>query len=88
MPDPPDPIDYPGVVEQLQRENEHLREKLMHVKYASIFRIERELLMQQVKEWVINGISVLAFFLLLKALVSYVPDSGFPGAFKKVIAGV
>lgn len=44
--------------------------------------------MYQLKEWVILGFSVVAFILLLKLSASYLPDSGFVGALKKVIASL
>lgn len=42
--------------------------------------------MRQIKEWLILGFSVLAFFLLLKLGASYLPDEGIMGAIKKVLA--
>lgn len=42
--------------------------------------------MGQFKEWVINGLSVLAFFYLIKLLASYLPEMGFLGSFKRVIS--
>lgn len=42
--------------------------------------------MAHVTEWAIMGISVMAFFILVKALASYLPDTGVFGALKTVLA--
>lgn len=42
--------------------------------------------MPHLTEWVIMGFSVMAFFILVKTLASYLPDSGFLGALKVVLA--
>jgi hypothetical protein len=44
--------------------------------------------MEQLKSWVITGISVVAFIVLLKLGMSYLPDGGIPGAFKRVIGTI
>ena len=44
--------------------------------------------MAQLKEFVINGIAVVAFILLLKLLASYLPDMNFFGALKRVIGNI
>ncbi len=44
--------------------------------------------MMQAREWVISGLSVVAFILLLKLLVTYLPDMGFLGSAKRVIASI
>lgn len=44
--------------------------------------------MGQLKEWLILGFSVVAFILLLKLGASYLPDAGFVGAIKKVVASL
>jgi hypothetical protein len=38
-----------------------------------------------VGSWVINGLSVVAFLIVLKLLVSRLQDNGVPGAFKAVV---
>ena len=42
--------------------------------------------MGALKEWVILGITVMAFFILTKALASYLPDSGALGALKMILS--
>jgi hypothetical protein len=41
-----------------------------------------------VVQWVVNGLAVVAFILLLKLGASYLPDSGIVGAAKKVLTGI
>ena len=41
----------------------------------------------RLKEFLVLGFTVLAFFLLIKLGASYLPDSGFIGALKTVIKG-
>lgn len=38
-----------------------------------------------VAQWVVGGLSVVAFILLLKAGASWLPDGGVPGTIKNVI---
>ena len=38
-----------------------------------------------VGSWVINGLAVIAFIVMLKVLVSRLPESGFPGAVKATV---
>ncbi len=42
----------------------------------------------QLREWIINGISVVAFILLLKLGAAYLPDMGVLGALKRVLANI
>jgi hypothetical protein len=42
----------------------------------------------QFREWIIVGLSVVAFILLLKLLSSYLPDEGMLGALKRVVASL
>ncbi len=42
----------------------------------------------QLREWFINGLSVVAFILLLKLSASYLPDMGVLGALKRVLANI
>lgn len=42
--------------------------------------------MAHVTEWAIMGISVMAFFILVKTLISYLPDTGILGSLKVVLA--
>jgi hypothetical protein len=44
--------------------------------------------MPQLKEWIINGFSVIAFILLVKLLAAYLPDTGVFGAGKRVLANI
>lgn len=44
--------------------------------------------MGPLREWVVMGFSVTAFLLFLKLLASYLPDAGFLGAAKRVIASL
>lgn len=44
--------------------------------------------MAQFREWIILGLSVVAFILVLKLLVSYLPDEGMLGALKRVVASL
>lgn len=38
--------------------------------------------------WVVNGLAVVAFILVLKIAVSRLPDAGVPGAIKAGVASV
>ena len=38
-----------------------------------------------VGSWVINGLAVVAFIVMMKVLVSRFPDKGFPGAVKATV---
>ena len=38
--------------------------------------------------WIVGGISVIAFILLVKLGASYLPDMGMLGALKRVLANV
>lgn len=44
--------------------------------------------MAQVHQWIVTGMSVVAFILLLKLGASYLPDMGLMGALKRVLANV
>ncbi len=44
--------------------------------------------MNQLREWVISGISVVAFILLAKLLATYLPDMGLFGSAKRVLASI
>jgi hypothetical protein len=44
--------------------------------------------MPQLREWVVTGFSVIAFILLVKLLASYLPDMGFLGSAKQVLASI
>ncbi len=39
-------------------------------------------------QWIISGLSVVAFIILFKMAVSYMPSSGPLGAIKAVVAGI
>jgi hypothetical protein len=44
--------------------------------------------MRQFKEWNILGIAVIAYILLWKLLISYLPDMGILGSLKRTIASI
>lgn len=44
--------------------------------------------MPQLREFITLGLTVVAFILLLKLLSSYLPDEGFLGALKRVVASL
>lgn len=44
--------------------------------------------MAQLHSWIVTGLSVVAFILLLKLGATYLPDSGMMGALKRVLANV
>ncbi len=44
--------------------------------------------MSQLREWAINGFSVIAFILLVKLLAAYLPDTGIFGSAKRVLANI
>lgn len=44
--------------------------------------------MSQFREWAISGTSVIAFILLAKLLITYLPDMGILGSLKRVVASV
>ena len=39
-------------------------------------------------QWVIAGLSVVAFILLLKFGAAHLPDQGIPGSLKKIVASI
>ncbi len=44
--------------------------------------------MEAFRNWIILGLAVVAFIILLKLGASWLPESGVPGAFKRVIGSL